>query len=426
MKGLSRKAAGLWISAAMAAVLMGCDQRETREIRVASAVSPVFIKAQDVVIRVFLWESSDMTITGRKGSLEIFRGGAEAEKAEISALRSGRLIRRDDKWFWADAGQGKEKELAATEALVIAPAQGSIIEAGSPQTAAYRGILRCIPIGQQRFAVVNELDMESYLSGVVGAEMPAYWDSRALQAQAIACRTYALYQMHRRRSENAAWDVSSDQGSQVYGGISSEDRRIAEVVQATHGMVLTYGPAGEEKLFPAYFSSSCGGHTQNAASVFGHKLSPLSGVACPYCEAVAKPEHYRWAPVELSKVEVSRRLLDRYPELANLEVIKDIEVERRSEYGRVEILRLSGQNGRSRLICGEDFRLGVTRTEQPIRSSWYDMKDNGDNWRFENGRGWGHGVGLCQCGSGKMAQDGRNAVEILAYYYPEATLVRAY
>ncbi|MBN2212398.1 MAG: SpoIID/LytB domain-containing protein [Sedimentisphaerales bacterium] len=427
MRRLSRIAAEIGMSAAIMVIQLGCDHRETREFKVMSpGPSSVLTQAQDVVIRVFLWECSDLSLAGRNGSLQVVTDDLSVPKTELIMFRSGRLSRRNDKWFLTDAKFVAEKELATEEALIIRPVDGAVIEAGSPQAASYRGILRCIPAGEQGFAVVNELDIESYLAGVVGAEMPAYWDGRALRAQAIACRTYALHQMHRRRSENANWDVTSDQGSQVYGGMGSEDRRIARVVQATKGIVLTYGPAGKEKLFPAYFSSSCGGHTQNAASVFGQRLTPLSGVACPYCKAVAKPEHYCWAPVEVSKDEVSRRLMERYPELASLEVIKDVQVARRSDYGRVEALRLIGRNGHSRLICGEDFRLGVTRPEQALRSSWYDMKDNGDSWRFENGRGWGHGVGLCQCGCEQMARQGRNTVEILAYYYPEATLVRAY
>ena len=73
-----------------------------------------------------------------------------------------------------------------------------------------------------------------------------------------------------------------------------------------------------------------------------------------------------------------------------------------------------------------DFRLALSSEKQPLLSSWYQLEDAGQTWRFTQGRGWGHGVGMCQCGSQQMARLGNNAVQILQHYYPQAVLVRAY
>jgi len=119
-------------------------------------------------------------------------------------------------------------------------------------------------------------------------------------------------------------------------------------------------------------------------------------------------------------------LIRRYSILQNLGRIVDIKVASRSDYGRVEKLELTGSTGKNHLIGAEEFRLALSSKKKPLRSSWYQLIDNGSTWRFENGKGWGHGVGMCQSGCQGMAQNGKSSVAILEYYYPRSILVRAY
>ena len=149
----------------------------------------------------------------------------------------------------------------------------------------YRGKLQFIinPDGHS-FDVVNLVPLEPYLASVVGAEMPNYWEPAALQAQAIAARTYCLY-IKRHFGTKRKWDVRKTQANQVYLGIASESIQTWNAVYRTYGEILVCKhPDGNEDIFPAYYSSTCGGHTENSEHVFGDSFEPLVGVACPYCK----------------------------------------------------------------------------------------------------------------------------------------------
>jgi stage II sporulation protein D len=161
---------------------------------------------------------------------------------------------------------------------------------------AYRGKFRFIPVGQNRFDVINELDLDSYLAGVVAKEMPNNWHLQALKAQAIVARTYALFEM-RHAGVNRYWDVYPDVRSQVYGGIPAETAKSRQAVTETAGAVVAYGPPGQEpQIFKAYFSSCCGGITQSASEAFGETyIPPLSDQdAHAACRASTD---FNWVPI---------------------------------------------------------------------------------------------------------------------------------
>jgi hypothetical protein len=130
---------------------------------------------------------------------------------------------------------------------------------------AYRGKLKLIVnTDGNSFDAINIVSLEPYLAGVVGAEMPDYWEPTALQAQAVAARTYCLY-IKRRFGDKRAWDVRRTQANQVYRGVGAESGQVWEAVNKTSGQVLVCSHAdGGEKIFPAYYSSACGGHTENS------------------------------------------------------------------------------------------------------------------------------------------------------------------
>ena len=295
---------------------------------------------------------------------------------------------------------------------------------GQAEPATYRGVFHVNCLADGRLRVINELPLEAYLGGVVGAEMPVSWDFQALEAQAIAARTYALFEMFRRR-KNPQWDLYADQKSQVYRGLAGEHPRVARAVANTRGIVMAYGRSGRERIFPAFFHSICGGHTQDAQAPFGIGIAPLSGRDCPWCRR-AKGKWCDWPDVTISKADLSQRLLRRYRQLESLDAITGIQVETMSPYGRAEWLKLRGRNGAEARIAAEEFRLAVSVRDNPLRSSWYEAVDTGQSWRFVDGHGWGHGVGMCQFGALGLANAGKNSVAILNYYYPGAILVRAF
>ena len=394
----------------------------------ASFVSNGGARAQEEVpIRVSLVEDKQIWVDSRGGS-----GLAVWDPAERKVLLHRQV--GQGLWFSRPLGQWQATESAGRRLLPDGRASGKKLEIHplgdgvltvdeSGEERGYRGMLQLVARGSDRLVAVNVVGMEDYLAGVVGSEMPASWKSEALRAQAIACRTYALYEMHSKQGR-PEWDLDNTQQSQVYGGVANEHSRVKAALRDTRGVVLVFGPEGREKIFPTFFSATCGGHTQKSTALIEESLLPLKGQACAYCRPSAS--NYRWGAVTSSKKEVSRKLLERIGRLADLQEVVDIKVIAASDYGRLETLQLVGRNGQRQEIMAEVFRQAISTREKPVRSSWFQLVDAGTHWRFDDGRGWGHGVGLCQYGSQGMARAGRDCVEILQYYYPKTLLVRAY
>lgn len=309
----------------------------------------------------------------------------------------------------------------------------------------YRGKLKLVLNRDgQTFDAINLIPLEPYLASVVGAEMPNYWEPQALQAQAIAARTYCLY-IKNRFGVNRHWDIGRTQANQVYGGISAESAQTWNAVSNTYGRVLMVAgsraasPASlssmDRGLFPAYYSSICGGHTAAGEEAFGDSgqtsdvASVLKGVPCPYCRDVAKLSLFFWPMVQFDREVVTRQLVERYPGLAALGEIRELHVTDRHDYGRfsrVTRVKLVGATGRTDTLRGEDLRLALDPTGRKVKSTVCQIVPWGNGWAFLSGRGWGHGVGMCQCGAEGMARSGREAEAILQYYYPGCEIVSTY
>jgi len=292
---------------------------------------------------------------------------------------------------------------------------------------AYRGKLKLTinPDGGS-FDAINLVPPDAYLAGVVGAEMPSYWEPEALKAQAIAARTYCFY-IKKRFGGNHTWDMKKTAAHQVYRGVSAESTQIWNIVNQTKGQVLVCKQTdGTENIFPTYYSSTCGGHTENSENVFGDSFEPLIGVPCPYCKNVAKPKFFFWPMIQFDNAYVITRLLRRYPNLKRLGEITNISPAAQSKYAefsRLTKVKLSGSNGKSDFLRAEDFRLAIDPTGRKLRSAICQIAKRGDKWEFSSGRGWGHGVGMCQCGAQGMARQGKNAKQILSYYYPDSKIL---
>ena len=294
----------------------------------------------------------------------------------------------------------------------------------------YRGKLEFrINSDASSFDVINLVPLEPYLAGVVGAEMPDYWQPEALKAQTIAARTYCLY-IKNRFGNNRHWDLARTQANQVYLGVKAESEPIWNAVNDTYGKVLVCKhPDGTEGIFPTYYSSICAGHTENSKNVFGDSFPPLVGVACPYCKDVAKLNLFFWPMAQFDKTVVQARLFQRYPRLRQLGEIINIEEAEKSDYGgfcRLTKVKLVGSTGKSDFLRAEDLRLTIDPTGRKIRSTICRIVEWDNKWAFLAGRGWGHGVGMCQCGAQGMAKEGKTAREILYYYYPNSKIVRVY
>lgn len=270
-----------------------------------------------------------------------------------------------------------------------------------------RGALEIVRQQDLTLLVINHVSLEDYLRGVVSKEAPDYWPQEALKAIAVAARTYALYQ--RLTKEDVPYDVTGDVMSQDYGGKTSEKFGTTNAVRATAGQVLTYRGA----IFPPFYHSTCGGVTEHGRAMGKFDIEPLrGGIVCELCQA--SPVH-AWRR-RLTKADVAWAL--RKSPHGAIGAVRDVRVLSRTPAGRAQDIAIFGAL-RTLKLSGYEFRalFGFDR----IRSPFFTIEPIPDGFLL-SGRGWGHGVGLCQWGASEMARRGFSAREILAFYYPQSEL----
>ncbi len=281
---------------------------------------------------------------------------------------------------------------------LVPEADGSIGLGGTT----YRGavVVRARPEGLD---LVDELPMEDYLAGVLGMEMPLDWSDEALSAQAIAARTYALHEI--ATSGRTDFDVHDTVQSQVYGGMKKDDATARRVIEATRGVYMVHGG----KVLKAYFSSTCGGHTESAALVFGDEPTPpLAGSDCGACTA---SKYWRWS-ADFDGWFIAAKLSEAgHPTRGDIEAIEVVEPGPGGHGTDVRVRSSAGET----TIQANAFRAALGYST--LRSTAFTATRTAAGFRFE-GRGWGHGVGLCQNGAEGLARRGVKAREILLVYYP--------
>ena len=320
-----------------------------------------------------------------------------------------------------------------------------------------------ILIGDKNISVVNIIGVENYLSSVVGSEMPAKWPMEALEAQAIASRTYAL-----KQKGNSVFDIDSTNKNQVYNGLESRTFKTKKAVRATRSLVLVY----KNKLINALFHSSSAGMTENSQDVWKNKFPYLSSVKDFDKNNPKLKWQKRFSSEELQKL---------FPSIGG---IKQIEILSITNTGRVKNVKIQGDYGSAQFsgldirkkmnlkstlvrfkLIKEDDKPNTTSTtvleDKPItylvkagdnlsdiayryNVSLYELvtfnsiKDptlininqilliprnqvknvsSSDKTLVVSGYGSGHGVGMSQWGAKYMATKGATAEEILKHFY---------
>jgi stage II sporulation protein D len=271
----------------------------------------------------------------------------------------------------------------------------------------YRGLIELRKKRDASLLVINEVDLEDYLLGVVAAEIPADWEMEALKAQAVASRTYALYQ--KRNAGRRPYHILATVDSQMYLGKRGERQRAAMAVERTRGMILTY----HGEVIPAFYHASCGGHTEDALELWGIDEPYLKGVDCD-CQNISTYGSWEKRVTMAGIIGALRREGYRLGEIGSVEIGK------LTAAGRVKNV-LFRHAGGTTSVPAETLRATLGYSSLP---SIFFEPEIIDREVVLSGRGLGHGVGLCQWGAKEMAQRGADFQAILAYYYPGAALVR--
>jgi stage II sporulation protein D len=248
---------------------------------------------------------------------------------------------------------------------------------------------------KNKLTAINVLNLEDYLVGVIGSEMPKSFPEEALKAQAVAARTYALHKKIEQFGK--PFFLGSSVISQVYKGLSVEDPRTRKAVEETKGQVLTFHLEPVE----AYFHASCGGHTENGRDALGRDLPYLKSVACD-CHSL-KTSHWT---LNLKKNEMQK-------------LGGDIKVDNRTSTGRARTVTLGHRTF-------DAVRLREKVGYMKMKSLNFQVEETKDGGAKIEGQGFGHGAGMCQQGARLRAEKGDGYKDILAHYYPGTEVFQMY
>ena len=294
----------------------------------------------------------------------------------------------------------------------------------------YRGIIKAIPYGRN-VRLINIVYMEDYLRGVVPPEIGPREESEveAIKAQAVAARTYAIG--HLQQYPNEPYDMKSTVVDQLYEGINVENRLVDRAIEETAGEVAMF----HDDFINAYYHSTCGGTTDDIAQVWD---KPAQSYLIPVSDsnACSWSKYFKWQE-QFTEQQLRGRLeqylsSDRGHQI-RLDKITRVNVRHRTAGGRVAELEVVTETD-NYLFKKDRIRWAIGRSSNPdliLASDRFDVdisrgaQDQIETITF-NGSGYGHGVGMCQCGAIGLSRVGRTHDQILKHYYTGIDLKKLY
>jgi stage II sporulation protein D len=427
----------VWICALCAGVLVtavACEladwQRDTR-----TPVGAAVISEPDMRVRV------------RRDAREIEVSGARrimmTAGADRSLLASPIIIRPDNGGVLVTDAAGQTRSVPSWRNLDLAPADarlpGAVTPALEMDGGRFPGRLRIL--AGETLEVINLVPLETYVAGVISKELYSTWPLETYCVQAVAARTYALHERSRAARDGRAYDLENSTADQVYGGENT--LAVAqEAVDITRGHVLKR--RGE--ILRAYYSSTCGGRAGSAADTWptgpGYEFNLVDSIqGRPRPHACEGASLYRWEVLRSSH-DVNERVLgwgratrqDAGAGLRGFSEIRAIEVARRNGTGRPAAYRLTDRSGLTSTISAEQLRIALNHAtaaypapprELLVRSGDVEVQFRPGE-ALISGRGFGHGVGMCQFCAEGFARQGRTWREMLEMFYPGASISRLY
>jgi SpoIID/LytB domain protein len=298
----------------------------------------------------------------------------------------------------------------------------------------FRGDLRILK--REGLTVINDVPLEEYVTSVISSEMSASCPLELLKAHAVISRSWLCYpKLHpesdgpgnfslRVGDEITRWygreahrdfDVCADDHCQRYQGITKAySTSVSQAARATAGEILKY----DGKVCDARFSKCCGGVVEEYRNVWDDREVPylvslpdIDDSGTVYCDTKDK------ALLAYSGDEVRQLIRSRLSE--DVGEVMALEPLERGPSGRIIRLRIRGK-GRS-LVIGKELEIRRALSRSHLYSSAFDVERDGSMFVLK-GKGWGHGVGLCQIGAAVMASRGKNYQEILEHYYPGTSM----
>jgi stage II sporulation protein D len=352
------------------------------------------------VLRLDIRSGDPVWVTDAKGRGQALRASAQVVVAGTGFLLNG--IRMQTEQLTLHSG---EQGLTLTFPRPTRKSKGAdVLSSDSGIEISVSGFVHLVRKGKG-FLVINRVNMEEYVKGVVPAEVSSAWHPEMLKAQAVAARTYALYQQ--MLSATREYDVAATVQDQVYHGKQGVDAGILRAVEETRGLVVTY----QDAPIYAAFSSTAAGLTEDAMNVWSKEYPYLKGVECPF--DLMSP-YYQWkSSFKLDTLEQNLR-----QQGFSVGTIATMTALSFSRGGRIATLRILHSGGEL-VLRGEELRKAVGYTIIP--STQFAIESIGRDVVL-SGFGAGHAVGMCQWGAKELAELGYPFPTILRYYYPGTEL----
>lgn len=278
----------------------------------------------------------------------------------------------------------------------------------------YHGDFEYVRRSGDKLTVINIVDIEDYVKGVIPYEMSGSWPIEALKAQALCARTYAA--SHFNANSYYGFDVTNDTYSQVYRGLTGATSTSDAAVEQTAGIYILY--AGEP--ISAMYCSSNGGATEDSENITGNAVGYLRGKVDSFEAAAASINaNSSWTDT-LTRSQLAEKANTLGFSIASADSIEITY----SDTGNVIGMKLTDSNGRSASFSGKACYEFCTST-LGLKSISFEISENGDSVTFI-GSGWGHSLGMSQFGAYAMAKTyGFTYDQIVNFYYTDITLASA-
>ena len=364
------------------------------------AAEPIRVLLSADVPRLDIRADSPLWVTDAKGRGQALRAPVQVAAAGTGFLLNGVLMQTEQLTL-----HGGEQGLTLTFPRLARKPNGAAMSSGDSGTEiSVSGFVHLVR-RDKGFLVINRVDLEEYVKGVVPAEVSSTWHPEMLKAQAVAARTYALYQQ--MLSATREYDVAATVQDQVYRGKQGIDVGILRAVEDTRGLVVTY----QDAPIYAAFSSTAAGLTEDAMNVWSKEYPYLKGVECPF--DLASP-YYQWkSSFKIDTLE--QNLRQQGFSVGTIATITPLSFSRGGRVAKLRVLHSGGEL----ILRGEELRKAVGYTIIP--STQFAIESIGRDVVL-SGFGAGHAVGMCQWGAKELAELGYPFSTILRYYYPGTEL----
>ena len=341
-------------------------------------------------LEIFLLEQEEITIKNDNFIFSIY-DNKKKNQIQNSTLQ----IKTNNNHLFVNNQQFENKLIISANQLII-----NDIE--------YKGTLIITAQSNNQIRVINQIDLEDYIAGVIPAEIGGGASIEALKAQAITTRTYTIKSILNGKHQKDGYDLCNTTHCQVYAGFKGQTELSNRAVKETINTIITY----KNEPIEAFYSASCGGITENSGNVWLKKFDYLIPQADDYCIDLSLIPSYAQKNINWEK-SFSMQELEK---MFEIQKIDEIIIQNTNNSPRVYMITIKSGSDYLEIKGNNNIRQKLS-----LLSNLFLIKKEDFQIRII-GNGFGHGVGLCQIGAIARAKNGQSYQQILQFYFPQTKI----